>query len=149
MTLLKFIETEMLKDHSFWNEKFQSPPKEIGIGSPLRISAKRIENYLINLDDIIGTYHQSYQDKDFKTVCKCLIKNRGSNFEEFDVDDDNFLKSLSGKKDLNKYSGWGIFIYKGKGYIDNGNHRTVSAKLLAKCGKIANKIYVPLAFIAD
>lgn len=149
MTLSDVIEVETAKNYSFLDEKFQSPPKEIeyiGLISEL-IPIKTVKNYLIDVDDIIGTYHSSYQNIDFRKVCKHLNKN--NEFKKYDVDDENFLKELYDKKDPNKDYAWSLVIYNGKGYIENGNHRTVSAKLLAKCGKIPSKIYVPVVFIVD
>lgn len=145
MTLLDVMEVETAKNYSFLDEKFQSPPKEIE--DRLQIPTKRVKNYLIDVDDIIGTYHSDYQNIDFRKVCEHL--KRSCEFKEHDVDDENFLKELYDKKDPSKNYAWELIIYNGKGYIVNGHHRTVLAKLLAKCGKIPSKIYVPVVFIVD
>lgn len=146
MTLLSFMEIEITKNYDFLNDKFVAPPKEIE--DIFKVPFRREENYLIDVDNIVGTYHIDYQDNDFKIVCMSL--KRKFRFKNFDVNDENYLKKLYGKKDPQQDYDWEIVIYKGKGYIHGGgNHRTISAKLLAKCGKIPNKIYIPVAFIVE
>ncbi len=146
MTLLSFMQTEMEKNYSFLSEIFMSPPKEIeDLDKAIKMPHTKMENYLIDVDNIVGTYHSDYQNNDFKSVCIGL--KRKFNFR-YDINDEERLKYLWDKKDTKKEFDWDMIVYKDKGYIySGGNHRTIAAKFLAKCGKIPNKIYIPTAYV--
>jgi hypothetical protein len=126
---------------SFKNEKIEFYPFSKNIDfHKFVIEEKEVYNDFYDVRNIVGSDHPDYRGYTWEKAYKKL--KRANQFEYVNVLNENALKyyyDLSARS--NHYvDPWRIHEINGRGYICEGNHRSIVAKCLNDLGKLPSKI---------